>query len=314
MSGLMFGLLALLLIGPVPSALSAANWPQRAPRAALVLWQAIAIAAVLSAFSTGLAIASRLLVMGSDGRRTIASLDEIGTLGWPLWSLYVLVFALTMLVGARLIFAIVRLGFNTRRRRARHRMIVDLLDHPMELRGRPGAASLRILDTTQPVAYCLPGIRHRIVLSEGTYNALGDAEIHAVLAHERAHLRVRHDLVLEAFTAVYQAFPRIVRSQTALGSVCLLIEMLADDSARRVAGTTPLARALVACAGVQAPAGAMALGGSDTLIRIQRLGLEEHNSRVSVVAYTAAAALLVLPTIAVALPWLNEFHRLLVVH
>ncbi|WP_024796306.1 M56 family metallopeptidase [Tomitella biformata] len=311
MSALIFGLLALLLIGPVPNALSKAEWPKRAPRAALVLWQAVAIAAVLSAFSAGLAIASRLLVLGPDGRPTTAPLDEISVLGWPLWILYVLVFALTLLVGARLIVAAVRVGFHTRRRRSHHRMVVDLLDHPMELRGRPASASLRILDTMQPVAYCLPGIRHRIVLSEGTYSALDDAEIQAVLAHERAHLRARHDLVLEAFTAVYEAFPRVVRSKTALGSVRLLIEMLADDTARRVAGTTPLARALVACAGAHTPAGAMAVGGSDTLVRIQRLGLGGNNSRVALCAYAGAATLLVVPTVAVALPWLTEISRLL---
>ena len=314
MSALIFGVLALLLVGPVPSELSKAEWPQRAPRAALVLWQAVALAAVLSAFSAGLAIASRLLVPGPDGRPTTAPLDEITVLGWPLWTLYVLVLALTLLVGARLILAVVRVGFHLRRRRAHHRMVVDLLDHPIELQGRPASASLRVLDTMQPVAYCLPGIRHRIVLSEGTYSALDDDEIHAVLAHERAHLRARHDLVLEAFTIVYQAFPRIVRSKTALGSVRLLVEMLADDSAQRIAGTTPLARALVACAGAHTPAGAMAVGGSDTLRRIQRLGVGGTDARASVLAYGASATLLVVPTVAVALPWLTEFHRLLRSH
>lgn len=311
MSALMFGLLALLLAGPVPSALSKAEWPHRAPRAALVLWQAVAIAAVLSAFSAGLAIASRLLVIGTDGRPRTAPQDEINVLGWPLWLLYVLVFALTLLVGARLITAVIRVGFHTRRRRAHHRMVVDLLDRPLDLGNRPASASLRILDTMQPVAYCLPGIRHRIVLSEGTYSALDDSEISAVLAHERAHLRARHDLVLEGFTAVYQAFPRIVRSKTALGSVRLLIEMLADDSARRVSGTTPLARALVACAGAHTPAGAMAVGGTGTLVRIQRLGRGENDPQVALIAYVAAATLLVVPTVAVAVPWLTEFHRLL---
>ena len=314
MSALIFALLALLLAGPVPSALSTAQWPQRAPRAALVLWQAVAIAAVLSAFSAGLAIASRLLVLGPNGRPTTAALDEIGVLGWPLWGLYVLVFTLTLLVGARLIFAIVRVGVQTRRRRAHHRTVVDLLNHPMELRGRPVSASLRILDTMQPVAYCLPGIRHRIVLSEGAYRALDDAEIHAVLAHERAHLRARHDLLLEAFTAVYLAFPRIVRSEAALDSVRLLIEMLADDSAQRIAGATPLARALVVCADAHAPAGAMAVGGAGTLARIQRLGLGGNNTPVSVTAYGAAVTILVVPTVAVAVPWLTEFHRLLQSH
>src|SRR6185437_12970713 len=67
MSGLAFTLLAVMLVGPVPEMLARATWPLRAPRAAMVLWQAIAVAAVLSAFSAGIAIASRLFVPGADG-------------------------------------------------------------------------------------------------------------------------------------------------------------------------------------------------------------------------------------------------------
>lgn len=62
MSALAFTILAVLLAGPTPALLARATWPLRAPRAAMVLWQAIALAAVLSSFSAGIAIASRLLM------------------------------------------------------------------------------------------------------------------------------------------------------------------------------------------------------------------------------------------------------------
>ena len=65
-----FACLALVLAGPAATVLGRALWPRRAPRAALVLWQAVALAAVLSAFGSGLAIASELLVPGPDGRPT----------------------------------------------------------------------------------------------------------------------------------------------------------------------------------------------------------------------------------------------------
>ncbi|CMR19135.1 putative transmembrane protein [Mycobacterium tuberculosis] len=70
MSALAFTILAVLLAGPTPALLARATWPLRAPRAAMVLWQAIALAAVLSSFSAGIAIASRLLMPGPDGRPT----------------------------------------------------------------------------------------------------------------------------------------------------------------------------------------------------------------------------------------------------
>ncbi|MEE2034376.1 M56 family metallopeptidase [Rhodococcus chondri] len=309
-SALVFGILALLLAGPVPGLLARASWPYRSPRAALVLWQAIALAAVLSAFSSGLAIASRLLVPGADGRPTTSPLREIEVLGLPLWLTYIIVFTLTVLIGARLIFSMLRVGVRTRRRRSRHRMLVDLLDRRdsgAALRRHP---HVRILDSADPIAYCLPGLRQRVVLSEGTLDNLTDDELRAILRHEHSHLRARHDLVLEAFTAVYEAFPRWVRSGSALGSVKLLVEMLADDSAVRVTGPNPLARALVACAGAHTPKGALAVGGPSTVLRVQRLADPGPDLVTSACAYLAAAAILVVPTVAVAVPWLTELHRL----
>jgi Zn-dependent protease with chaperone function len=302
-----FAGLALLLAGPAAALLSRATWTYRTPRAALVLWQAIALAAVLSAFGSGLAIAAELLVPGPDGRPTTAPAREIEALGLPLWLVYVFVFALTLMVGGRLIYAVIRVGVHTRRRRARHRMLVDLLDQSGP---RRRAADIRVLAATEPIAYCLPGLRQRVVLSEGTLTNLDDAEITAIVSHERSHLRARHDLVLEAFTAVHEAFPRVVRSRAALGSVKLLIELLADDSAVKVTGPTPLARALVACSKSTAPQGALAAGGPTTLIRIQRLGGRIGDIRVASAAYLGSVAILVVPTMAVAVPWLVELDRL----
>ena len=132
-----------------------------------------------------------------------------------------------------------------------------------------------------------------------------------MISHERAHLRARHDLILEAFIAVHEAFPRFVRSRSALGAVQLLVELLADDTAIRCAGRKQLGRALVACADSVAPRGAMAIGGPSTLTRVQRLVDTRPATAISAFAYVAAAAILVIPTVAVAVPWLTELHRLI---
>lgn len=313
MSALAFTILAVLLTGPAPAMLARARWPLRAPRAAMVLWQAIALAAVLSAFSAGIAIATRLLVPGPDGRPTTSIVGAADRLGWPLWTAYIGVFALTVLVGARLMIAVVRVAIGNRRRRAHHRMVVDLVGV-----GRGAALpqpctrtrDLRVLDVPQPLAYCLPGVRSRVVLSEGTLSSLADAEVAAILTHERAHLRARHDLVLEAFTAVHAAFPRVVRSANALGAVQLLVELLADDAAVRSAGRAPLARALVTCATGRAPSGALAAGATSTVLRVRRLSGRGNSLTLSAAAYLAAAAVFVVPTVALAVPWLTELRRL----
>jgi Zn-dependent protease with chaperone function len=308
-----FTLLAVLLIGPAPALLARASWPLRAPRAAMVLWQAIALAAVLSAFSAGIAIATRLLMPGPDGHPTASIIGAAGRLGWPLWTAYIAALALTVLVGVRLVVAVLRVAIANRRRRAHHRMVVDLvgvghdaaLTHPCSR-----TRDLRVLDVAEPLAYCLPGVRSRVVVSEGTLNNLTNDEVAAILTHERAHLRARHDLVLEAFTAVHAAFPRLVRSSNALGAVQLLVELLADDAAVRAAGRTPLARALVACASGRAPSGALAAGGPSTVVRVRRLSGRGNSPMLSAAAYLAAAAVLVVPTVALAVPWLTELKRL----
>ena len=290
MSALAFAVLALALTGPVPALLARASWPLRAPRAAVVLWQAVALAAVLSAFSAGLSVVALLLKRG------------VSALGWPLWLAGATVFAGTLLIGVRLVVAVVAVAIGTRRRRARHRMVVDLV-------GACRHDDVRVLGVPEPMAYCLPGMRSRVVVSEGALQVLTTPEIEAILHHERAHLRARHDLVLEAFIAAHTAFPKFVRSASALSAVRLLVELLADDSAVRVAGPRPLARALVACAAAPTPAGALAAGGPTTVIRVQRLSGRSNSRLLGLAAYLGAAAILVLPTIAIAVPWLTELHR-----
>jgi len=308
-----FTILAVLLVGPVPALLARAKWPLRAPRAAMVLWQAVALAAVLSAFSAGIAIATRVLMPGPDGRPTASVIGAAGRLGWPLWAAYIGVFTLTVLVGVRLMVAVVRVAIANRRRRAHHRMVVDLVGVGHGVALSPTCTrtrDLRVLEVPQPLAYCLPGVRSRVVVSEGTLNTLADAEVNAILTHERAHLRARHDLVLEAFTAVHAAFPRLVRSANALRAVQLLVELLADDAAVRAAGRTPLARALVACAAGSAPSGALAAGGPSTVVRVRRLSGGGNSLALSAAAYLAAVAVFVVPTVALAVPWLTELERL----
>jgi hypothetical protein len=99
------------------------------------------------------------------------------------------------------------------------------------------------------------------------------------------------------------AFPRWVRSDVALEQARTLVELLADDDARRRNGPRPLARALVALAGAPAPEAALAASRSATVLRVQRLADPEPQERLlSAATYAGAAALLILPTFTVAAP------------
>jgi hypothetical protein len=155
------------------------------------------------------------------------------------------------------------------------------------------------VDYPSAAAYCLPGLRSRsrIVVSVGALELLGRGELAAVLAHERAHLRERHDLVLLPFTALRRAFPKSATCNAAQGAVALLVEMLADDRALRGGPARELVSALVrfGTAGIcPAPAGALAVAEGEVAARVTRL-LQPSRPlpAVAVMAICLAAALLV---------------------
>jgi hypothetical protein len=155
--------------------------------------------------------------------------------------------------------------------RRRQRELLALLAH-----GDPKVPGALVIDYPAAAAYCLPGIRSQIVVSAGTLNLLGPAELTAVLAHERAHVRARHDLVLIPFTSLRRALPRSRVTAQAYRTVALLVEMMADDRALRVRGLLPreLATALVrfGTAGADgAPAGALAVAEGELTARVNRL-------------------------------------------
>ena len=112
------------------------------------------------------------------------------------------------------------------------------------------------------------------MVSAGTLRLLGHGELAAVLAHERAHRRERHDLVLLPFTALRRAFPRAATCTGAHRAVALLVEMLADDHALRARPARELVSALVRFGTADtcpAPPGALAVGEGEVAARVARL-------------------------------------------
>ncbi|MDQ1103843.1 Zn-dependent protease with chaperone function [Nocardioides zeae] len=292
MTPLVLGVLAVVLAGPVPALLARAHVLRRTPYAALLAWQAVALAAVLAAFGSTLALVTEhVLVEDGSGRMPGAAEYAVAAVA----------LGVTGLVAGRLLLSAHRVGASLRRIRRRHADQVDLL-------GRVQADGVRVLDDDAPVAYCLPGIhRSRVVVSAGFIERLDVDEVGAVLAHEWAHLRFRHDLVVEFFDVLHRAFPRWVSSARALAEVRLLVEMCADRAAARAAGRRPLAQALVQLAESRAPAAAMGAGSgptSDLVARIEVLGDPAPPRTQGPALVVLALAVLVLPTWLVVAPWL----------
>lgn len=285
MTPLWLALLALVLAGPVPTLMARARRMHHTPVASMIAWQAVALAAVLAALGAGLSLATDR----AWGR-------EPGLVAYVVAGSAV---GVTVLVAVRLLVSGHRVGTSLRELRRRHRAEIDLLASP---RG-----SLRVVDHPVPVAYCLPAVRRpRVVISQATLDGLTEDELEAVLAHERAHLAMRHDLVLEAFTVLHRAFPRWVSSSAALREVSLLVEILADRVAVRRAGASALGGALLAVAQGRGPVGAMsANGGHDLVARVQVLADRRDRRLQAAVLVLFSWSVLVLPTALVVAPWLR---------
>lgn len=308
---------ALLAVVAVGSALGAsvlrrASWPRRSPAAAILLWQALGLASGLAAVGTliGLALpasdgglvrsvlhAGALLrdgdvfgVAAMFGLRGSGSADG----SWPAMILAVRLTCLAAGLALLTLLCWVLLAALAAALQARRRQreLLTLLAH-----GDPKVPGALVVDHPSAAAYCLPGLRSRIVVSVGTLELLGRRELAAVLAHERAHLRERHDLVLLPFTALRRAFPRSATCTDAHRSVALLVEMLADDRALRGRPARELVSALVrfGTAGTcPAPAGALAAGEGEVAARVTRLLKPVRPlPAVAVLAICLSAALLV---------------------
>jgi len=305
-------ILAAVAIGCVPAAnaLASASWPRRSPAAAILLWQALGLGWGLAtvgaligfgAIAPGAGVASgaldRLTTIGRAGAMP-AAVDLAGVTR-------LLCLAAGIVLLAILCWILVAASASVLRARQRQRELLSLLAH-----GDPKVPGALVVDHPAAAAYCLPGLRSAIVISAGTLDLLDADELAAVLAHERAHLRERHDLVLLPFLALLRAFRWAGVAREAYRAVGLLVEMHADDRARQHRPARELATALLrvgAAGGGGVPSGALAASRAEEcevaarVIRLLRPAPGLSNGVLALVICVSAAivtipaALLVLP-------------------
>jgi Zn-dependent protease with chaperone function len=250
-----------------------ATWTERAPRLGVIMWQA-ATASVLGAVTLAGLV---LMVPAARASHSLADLldacqamllSHYGGVKEPLGA-YVGLLVAAGVTGWTLLWVTASLVLAARRRFSHLRALAIVA------RRRPDLEAL-VLEHHQPMAYCLPG-RHRcVVLTTGALERLDDAQLAAVLAHERAHLDGRHDLAVNVAAAIERAFPGVPLFRAAHREIAHLIELLADDAAARRHDRATVAAALVTVAAARVPSAALGAGGPSALRRVRRLLAPHH--------------------------------------
>jgi Zn-dependent protease with chaperone function len=286
--------LGVLLAEPVSRTLAAARWPERDPVGALLVWQAVGLAGGLALLGSG--VVHGLAPLGDSLPAAAGALAgdlAAGRLPEGLGVTHVAALAAALVLAARLLGVLGATTARTLRARRRHRDLLDLLGTPW-----PAAPGAHVLDHPVPVAYCLPGRRSRLVLSAGVLDALGPPAVQAVLAHERAHLRERHDLVVLPFVAWGATAPFVRGMVCAQFAVAALIEMRADDVAASRAEPAELVGALRTVGG-SAPAGALSAFNTALDRRMRRIAAPPPPlpRAVRMLVRLAAVALVAIPTV-----------------
>ncbi|WP_144276198.1 hypothetical protein [Demequina sp. NBRC 110053] len=109
---------------------------------------------------------------------------------------------------------------------------------------RDGVEVLVIAGTPGLTALVDPAGRGRVLVGSEFARALGSAGFEAAVAHEVAHVRGRHTLLLRAARLTAVAFSRVPRGLHFEQAVRTLVELIADDAAVRRCGRDAVREAL----------------------------------------------------------------------
>ncbi|MGH8826733.1 MAG: M56 family metallopeptidase [Jiangellaceae bacterium] len=282
-------------------AMRRAGWVDRAPRLAIATWQALSLSTLLAVAFGGLALIVPTHLLSVSLAHWVESCAmmlraQYATPGGAALATSGLVLAMAVLARWAY-YSVVEFSRNAAARRRHHDVLALVGRAALD----PGVT---VLDDDRPYVYCVAGRRHRIVLTTGASSRLDTAQMSAVLAHERAHLRGRHHLVIGAAGALARAFPWLPMFAVARDEVTRLVELVADDRASRSVHRFDLAEAMLTLSAGAPPAGALAIGGSSAAARVRRLiaGHRPIQAWAVAVGVSAVVTLVAAPLIALATP------------
>ncbi|MDF1489839.1 M56 family metallopeptidase [Tessaracoccus caeni] len=229
-----------------PTVLCRGSWQVFHPRLALGLWFTVLGLGLASSF--GLFLATLAIAATTTTSSTSGLLISVGA-----W--------LTVFVTAG---AIAVLGAVAEPLADSYKASLSHLHPVATSRQDRGAFILVRFASEQPVAVAVPGRDPEILISSSLEASLTRPQLRIVLAHEYAHLRGHHGLLVRAAELSAAFLPRFLPAgQQLRRATLMLVELIADDSAARQAGSEQVAITLARLAELSGDAG--------YLLRAQRL-------------------------------------------
>lgn len=254
------------------------HWPIRRlmrrsgdPRVAIVSWL-IALTAAPGMLIGGIAI---LLLPGHAGLTGLARsaggcLIHLANEETPTREEVTGLVGLLLLVVGTARIVVVAVQFTRRRRQQldHHRFLVALATSTAN---RPDGCPIHLLDHRRPMAYSVGGSGGLVVVSRGLQDALTPGAFAAAIAHERAHLKGRHHLLLAAVDILAAAIPIAPLLRYAPNDLRVLVEYAADTEAARRWGAPAVRNAVLAVVGSTVPQCALSMAGGPVADRLARL-------------------------------------------
>lgn len=264
-------LLAALLIGSLgPVYLRVAMRTRLRPGAVLTGWVGSVVVAVACAGVAGVLLG----VPFDSAADTLLGMAAVCVnTGAHLWETLVRFAGVGLIFAAavRVVVVAVRMRRHGATHREQHLTALSVLgeaepDHGTALFWLPGSA---------PMAYSIGG-RHGTIVASSAVARLAPATRAAILAHERAHLAGHHHGLVRMVDVLARALPFVPLLRAASPVVRVLVELSADDVAAAHCGAGQVREALRMTSSGDTPAGALAMSGTATELRLRRLAPLPH--------------------------------------
>jgi Zn-dependent protease with chaperone function len=238
--GCLLLLYAVAVMVATPLVVTRRRWTSRLPRTAILVWiGALGSGGVAMLASLGCAILAASTLAARPHRPHArlslhAALDGIG--------LTVTACLMTAIGGGLACVVVYRIVVAATVRRRLRGIATTAATAPQRGHGR--VAPTIMVDSDHGSAVSIPGRHPVIVVSSRLRDLLSEAELTAVVEHERGHLTQRHHLLLQLADLQYRCAPVLPCARSLERSIHLLVELAADDHAARHCGRQATARAL----------------------------------------------------------------------